>query len=145
MSRPAWFYKTINRLSKYQEHQRRGTYLHEEISRLQPKTTTVYSLAPAHSGISDQVGNMAQTIVDKQEELIKTENEIYLIDIAIGQLSKEKQLIVRLRYIEANKDSYVQRLLKKEHGVKSRDKYYSLKDEAVGELAGTFGYLKEEE
>ena len=81
--------------------------------------------------------------MDKQEEPKGIETEIYLMDIAIKQLSEDKQLIVRLRYIEGNKDSYVQRLLKKEHGVKSRDKYYSLKDEAVLELAGTFGYLKE--
>lgn len=145
MSRPAWFYKTINRLSKYQEYERRIIYLREEISRQQPKTTPVYSLAPAHSGISDQVGNMAQTIVDKQEELIKTENEIYLMDLAIGQLSEEKQFIIREKYIQVNKDAYVQRLLKKDYGVKNKDKYYSLKDEAVEELASTFGYLKGEE
>jgi hypothetical protein len=81
--------------------------------------------------------------VDKHGELKGIETEIYLIDVAIKQLSEDKQLIVRLRYIEANKDSYVQRLLKKEHGVKSRDKYYSLKDEAVLELAKTFGEVKE--
>lgn len=144
ISRPPWFYKTIERISKYQERQRRATFLREEIAHLCPKTTPVYSLAPSHSGTSDQVANLAQTILDKQEELRKAENEIYLIDVAIGQLSEEKQLIIKERYIQGNKDAYVRRLLKRDYKIKSKDKYYSLKDKAVEELARTFGYLKEE-
>jgi len=138
--KPPYFIKTIKRITKYQDHVRRIAFLREEIERLQPKTTPVYSLAPAPMGTSDQTGDTAGSIVDKQRELFELENEVFLIDLAIGQLSEPKQFIIKLKYIEGNKDKYVQRLLKKEHGVKSKDTYYRLKDEAVEELAKMFGF-----
>jgi hypothetical protein len=123
MSRPAWFNTVIERLSKHPEYERRIIYLREEISCLYTE------------------GNLA---VDKQEELKELENEIYLIDVAIRQLSKDKQLLIKEKYIQENKDTYVLRLLNKNYGVKSKNKYYSLRDEAIEELAGMFGYLKGE-
>lgn len=82
---------------------------------------------------------MAGTLTDKKAELEQKEKEIRLIDTAVGMLSEEKQLIIRVKYLEDNKDKYVQWVLRKKHGTKSRDTYYKLKDEAVAELARTFG------
>jgi len=87
---------------------------------------------------------LAGTLVDKQGELRQIEQEIHLIDVAISMLPAPKKLIIDLKYMQGNKDIYVQRVLKKKHGIKSRDSYYRYKDEAVGELAKMLGEEKGE-
>lgn len=143
-SKPTWYVQCIKRLSRYQENQNRANILRKEIEFGGPKTTAAYSLAPAYTGPGDSVGNLAGSIGDMRQELLGLEKENALIDYAVSLLSQEKQLIISLKYLQENKDLYVQRILRKEHRIKSRDTYYRWKDEAVGELAKMLGEMKGE-
>lgn len=142
--KPPWYISIVKRLSNYQHLVSRAKILRLEIEFAGPKTTAAYSLAPAYSGPGDSVGQLAERMVDKETELRQAEQEIRLIDTAIEGLSEEKRLIVRLRYLEGNKDSYTMLILKKEHNVRGSQKYYSLKDKAVEELAKVLGEKKGE-
>ena len=71
--------------------------------------------------------------------LVELQNENELIDLAVGMLPEAKKLIINVKYLQENKDDYAQRVLRKNHGLRSRDSYYRLKDEAVEELAKTMG------
>lgn len=133
----------MRRLSLYQEHSRKAIRLQEEIGASGPKTTAGYSLTPGSSGTSDQVGRLAEKMVDKQEELNQYELEIRIIDRLIESLSEAKGLLIRLRYIEDNKDRYVMHvLIKNGVKVKSERSFYAMKDEAILDLAKAFGYVE---
>jgi hypothetical protein len=72
-------------------------------------------------------------------ELREKEQEIELIDLAIGMLSEQKRLLIDLKYLQDNKDVYVQGVLRKQHNIRSRDAYYRLKGDAVGKLSKMLG------
>lgn len=100
-------------------------------------------MTPGSSGTSDQVGRLAEKMVDKQEELNQYELEIRIIDRLIESLSEAKGLLIRLRYIEDNKDRYVMHvLIKNGVKVKSERSFYAMKDEAILDLAKAFGYVE---
>ena len=137
--RPPWHYSTISRLTHYKPNQDRITYLLKELSMMVVKTTQVCSDMPHGSGVSDSTGDLASKIYDKKKLLVELQNENELIDLAVGMLTEAKKLIIDTKYLQENKDDYAQRILRKNHGLRSRDSYYRLKDEAVQELAKTMG------
>ena len=137
--RPPWHYSTISRLTRYKGNQDRITYLLRELSMMGVKTTQVCSDMPHGSGVSDSTGDLASKIYDKKKLLVELQNENELIDLAVGMLPDAKKLIIDTKYLQENKDDYAQRVLRKNHGLRSRDSYYRLKDEAVEELAKTMG------
>ena len=139
---PPYYYAVIARLTRYKGNQDRIAYLLKELSMLGVKTTVTYSDMPHGSGTGDSTGDMASKVGDKRRELIRAQNEVELIDLAVGMLTEAKGLIITERYLNDNKEAYVQFVLKKNHGLRSRDSYYRLKDEAVGELAKTMGEIK---
>ena len=139
---PPWHYITIARLTRYKPNQDRIAYLLRELSMMGVKTTQVCSDMPHGSGTSDSTGDLASRIGDRKRELVQLQNEVELIDLAVGMLTEAKGLIITERYLNDNKEAYVQFVLKKNHGLRSRDSYYRLKDEAVGELAKTMGEIK---
>jgi len=141
---PPYYYAVIARLTRYKGNQDRIAYLLKELSMLGVKTTVTYSDMPHGSGTGDSTGDMASKVGDKRRELIRAQNEVELIDLAVGMLSEPKKLIIDLKYLQENKDDYAQRMLRKNHGLRSRDSYYRLKDEAVGELAKMMGEKKGE-
>lgn len=144
-SKPTWYIVTVRRLSKYQKVKRDIIRLEEQLEGSGPKTTTSISLAPGRSGTSDQVGNLAQSEVDKQEELREYEAEIRLIDRLIETLPDIERTLIQLRYLEENKDAYVQRIMRKQgFRVKSSQTYYNVKDRAVEKLAAAFGLIQTE-
>ena len=137
--RPPWYYSTIFRITRYKGNQDRITYLLRELSMMGVKTTQVCSDMPHGSGVSDSTGDLASKIYDKKKLLVELQNENELIDLAVGMLPEAKKLIIDTKYLQENKDDYAQRVLRKHHGLRSRDSYYRLKDEAVEELAKTIG------
>ena len=141
---PPYYYSVIARLTRYKGHQDRILYLTKELSMMGVKTTQEYTDMPHGSGTSDSTGDMASKVGDKRKELIQAQNEVELIDLAVGMLSEAKGLIITERYLNDNKEAYVQFVLKKNHGLRSRDSYYRLKDEAVEELSRMMGEKKGE-
>lgn len=107
------------------------------------KTTVTYSDMPHGSGTSDSTGDLAVKVGDKHRELEQLQRDIELIDYAVGMIPEIKRFIIDLKYLQDNKDDYVQRKLYQKHRLKSRDSYYRLKDEAVEELAKMMGEVKE--
>lgn len=143
----SWYISTIAKLTQYMGVQARITFLQEELAERVPKLTANYRMAPSGSGISDQVGNLAQYKMDKEMELALCIQEIRSIDRAINLLGEVEQLVIRTRYLEGNKDSYAWRTLsnygqKHQLRLNSRDTYYRLKEGAVAKLAGIFGFLE---
>lgn len=136
---PLYYYAVIARLTRYKPNQDRIAYLLRELSMMGVKTTQVCSDMPHGSGTSDSTGDLASRISDRKRELVQLQNEVELIDLAVGLLGEAKKLIIDVKYLQENKDDYTQRVLQKNHGLRSRDSYYRLKDEAVGELAKTMG------
>jgi len=136
---PPWHYITIARLTRYKPNQDRIAYLLRELSMMGVKTTQVCTDMPHGSGVSDSTGDLASKISDKKKLLVELQNENELIDLAVGMLSEAKKLIIDVKYLQENKDDYAQRVLQKNHGLRSRDSYYRLKDEAVEELAKMMG------
>jgi hypothetical protein len=67
------------------------------------------------------------------------QNEKEILDYAVSMLSDIKRFLIDLKYMQDNKDVYVQSALKKRYDIRSRDTYYRLKDEAVKELARMLG------
>ena len=139
--RPPWFYLTISKLSGYKRKVDRIDYLQKELGSMGVKTTQVYTDMPHGSGTSDSTGDLASKVGDKQTELAGLIIEVDLIEYAVGMLDKVKNLIITEKYLNENKDAYVQFCLKKNHSFRSRDTYYRLRDEAVGELAGIMGII----
>jgi len=139
---PLYHYSTISRLTRYKPNQDRIAYLLRELSMMGVKTTQVCTDMPHGSGVSDSTGDLASKISDKKKLLVELQNENELIDLAVGMLGEVKRLIITERYLNDNKETYVQFVLKKNHGLRSRDSYYRLKDEAIGELAKMMGEIK---
>ena len=84
--------------------------------------------------------------MDKREELGEIESEIRIIEQLVESLTEAKQTLIRLRYLEENKDRYVWRVLVRQGiKVKSERSYYNLKDSAVEDLAKAFGYAEKRE
>jgi DNA helicase HerA-like ATPase len=142
--RPDYYYSVIHRLAKYKQNCDRIAYLQKDLGILGPKTTPGYTDMPHGSGTTDSTGDLAAKVSDKLNELLQLQKDVELIDYAVSMLSEIKQLIIDVKYKQENKDIYVQSILRKKHGVKSRDSYYRLKDEAVEELAKMMGEKKGE-
>ena len=141
---PPYHYAVISRLTRYKPNCDRIVYIEKELAMMGVKTTQVCTDMPHGSGTSDSTGDMASKVGDKRRELIQAQNEVELIDLAVGMLSEVKGLIITERYLNDNKEAYVQFVLKKNHGLRSRDSYYRLKDEAVEELSRMMGEKKGE-
>lgn len=110
-----------------------------------PRTTASMSLAPGSSGTSDKVGNLAQSTLDKQEKLRQLQVETRFIDRLVETLPDIERTLIQLRYLEENKDAYVQRIMRKKgFKVKSSQTYYNVKDRAVEKLAAAFGLIQTE-
>ena len=136
---PPYHYAVINRLTRYKPNCDRIVYIKKELAMMGVKTTVTYSDMPHGSGTSDSTGDLASRISDKKRELLQLQNEVELIYLAVSMLPDVTRLIITERYLNDNKEAYVQFVLKKNHGLRSRDSYYRLKDEAVGELARMMG------
>ena len=137
--KPDYYFSVIHRLAKYKQNCDRIAYLQKELGMMGPKTTPGYTDMPHGSGTTDSTGDLGTKVADKNSELLQLQKDVELIDYAVGMLSEIKQFIIDLKYKQDNKDIYVQHVLKKRHGIKSRDSYYRLKDEAVEELAKMMG------
>lgn len=146
MGKPIWYSKTVRRLSFYQEQRRIAMRLREEIEASGPKTTAGYSLVPSFSGPGDSVGNLAEKEIDKREELRQVETELRIVEKLIDSLQEPKRMLIRMKYLEENKDIYVWKtLIRNKYRVKSQHTYYNIKDEAVQELAKAFGYVEKDD
>ena len=136
---------TINRLIKYQENHKKAVILREEIAFAGPKTTAGYSLAPGGSGMSDSTGQLASRIGDKLSELKEIEQEIKLIELAVGMLSAPKRLIIEVRYLtEGGQDKGARITLranarKNKWRMMSQNTYERLRNEAIEEMARILG------
>jgi len=139
---------TINRLTNYQYLKNRTVILRDEIAFAGPKTTAGYSLAPGGSGTSDSTGQLAARIGDKLSELRETEQEIRLIDLAVGMLSAPKKLIIEVRYLTEGGQDKGARLTLRANAKKNKwrmmhhSTYERLRDEAVGEVAKMLGEVE---
>ena len=142
---PLYYYAVIARLTRYKPNQDRIAYLLRELAMMGVKTTQVYTDMPHSSGMSDSTGDLASKISDKKKLLVELQNENELIDLAVGMLSEQKQLIVKTRYLteygqdknaritlRANARKYKWRTM--HHGT-----YERLRDEAIMEVARMFG------
>ena len=134
-ARASWYFTVIHRLTKYKQNLDRIAYLTKELSTLGTKVTPAYSDQPHGSGTSDATGDLATKIGDKHTNLLELQRENGLIDYAVSMLSEQKQLIIKTKYFEENQDKYAQWALRKQFGVRARQTYYSMKDEAIKELA----------
>jgi len=142
IKRPPWYYSVISRLTRYKPNQDRIAYILRELSMMGVKTTQVYTDMPHGSGTSDSTGDLASKISDKKKLLIELQNEVELIDLAVSMLPDAKRLIITTRYLEEQQDKYAQWALRKKHSVRARQTYYTMKDEAVRELAKMMGEEK---
>jgi len=141
---PPYHYAVINRLTRYKPNCDRIAYIEKELAMMGVKTTVTYSDMPHGSGTSDSTGDLASKIGDKKRELLQLRNEVELIDLAVGMLSDAKRLIITTRYLEDQQDKYAQWLLKKKHAVRAIQTYYTMKDQAIDELADKMGEKKGE-
>lgn len=141
---PMWYYSTIRKLARYKHDTDRIDYLIMDISISGTKITPAYSDQPHGSSTSDSTGDLAERVGDKRTELKALQRDIALLDYAVSKLSEIKQLIIDLKYKQDNKELYVQSVLRKRHGIKSRDSYYRFRDEAVEEIAMIMGEKKGE-
>ena len=142
---PPYYYAVISRLTRYKPNQDRIAYLLRELSMMGVKTTQVCSDMPHGSGTSDSTGDLASRIGDRKRELLQLQNEVELIDLAVGMLSEQKQLIIKVRYLtEYGQDKNARITLRASarkykwrtmhHGT-----YERLRDEAIMEVARMFG------
>lgn len=140
---------TINRLLRYQDHKNRAVILREEIAFAGPKTTAGYSLAPGGSGTSDSTGQLASRIGDKLSELREIEQEIKLIEMAVGMLSAPKKLVIEVRYLTEGGQDKGARITLRANAKKNKwramchSTYERLRDEAIEEIARMLGEVEE--
>ena len=130
---------TIRRLAAYKYNLERINIIIKELGIMGVKITPTLTDMPHGSGISDATGDLASRVGDKYNELIRMQNEKEILDYAVSMLSDIKRFLIDLKYMQDNKDVYVQSALKKRYDIRSRDTYYRLKDEAVKELARMLG------
>jgi hypothetical protein len=149
--RPSWYYSTIHRLAKYKQNCDRIAYLQKELGMMGPKTTPGYSDQPHGSGTTDSTGDLATRVGDKHTELLQLQKDVELIDYAVSMLSAPKQLIIKVRYLTEGGMDKGAAVTLRNHAKRYQwramhhSTYERLRDEAVREIAGILGEVKNNE